>query len=92
MENKAHELDLKYAVDSGKGGSSYEKQIGHLKEQTELKDSHHHLSQLVNSLSHHLVLMIQHDPADPNITNLWWDIRQKNESLKEMVSILQYTH
>ncbi len=29
--------------------------------------------------------MIQNDPANPNVTKLWWDIRQKNESLKRMV-------
>ncbi len=28
LENKTHELDLKYAVDSGKGGSSYENKLG----------------------------------------------------------------
>ncbi len=76
---------LKYAVDNEQGGFSYEQQVKNLKEQTELKDRHNQLSQLAQSLSHHLVLMIQNDPANPNITKLWWDIRQKNESLRGMV-------
>ena len=91
LENAAHELDLRYAVDSGRAGASYERQIELLQEQAKLKDDELHLSHLVNSLTNHMILLVRNlsgTPTAPNqqITDMWLDIQEKNKKLNEMVS------
>ena len=91
LENTAHKLDLKYAVKSGYAGASYERQLSNLQKQSQLKDDAHHLSQLVNSLTHHMILLVRNlgTPSGPNqqVTALWLDIQKKNKELNDMVKM-----
>ena len=95
LENAAHELDLRYAVDSVQAVASYERQIGLIQEQTQLKDKELHHSQLVRSLTNHMILLVSNlpgtRPTAPNqqITDLWVEVQRKNKELNEMVSLCQ---
>lgn len=90
LEEAAHKLDLRCAVQHGQAGASYEKQITLLHKQTQLKDEELSLAQLVKGLGQCMVLLassLSGTVSGPNqqLTDLWIKWREKTQQRKQVV-------